>query len=249
MLFLVNFKLKTTIGLTALMWLISDICVLIMSLLMLIKNKLPNKKQILISLLFGVLIFIAYKGITISSVKVFLVMFLSSLACFSIFNRYKNNALIFLKKDNLKSVLLSIIIGLITGIVLGIVNLFLNNGTPNLRITLTCFLTALSPAIYEEIAFRTFMFALCIYFLKGDLNTKIEKFTCYFMMIIPHVMIHTPEQFVKYGLISGIISIFILALLFGLPFAFLQKKHDITSAMIAHGVVDIIRFCFLGLPF
>jgi membrane protease YdiL (CAAX protease family) len=35
---------------------------------------------------------------------------------------------------------------------------------------------------------------------------------------------------------------------FGFIFAFLQKKRDITSAMIAHGIVDWIRFCIFGLP-
>jgi membrane protease YdiL (CAAX protease family) len=134
-------------------------------------------------------------------------------------------------------------------VVLGIVNLLLSSETPNLNINISCFLTALSPAIFEEIAFRTFIYALCLSMLKGEIKTKNENFTCYFMMVIPHVMIHTPEQFIKYGLISGIFSIIILTLLFGLPFAFLQKKRDITSAMIAHGVVDIIRFSFLGLPF
>lgn len=248
-LFLINFGLKTTIGYTSMMWLILDGCVLILSILILIKNRIPKRNQILISLMFGLLMFIAYQGISFSSVKAFLTTFLCSVSTFSIFNRYENNALKILKLTTLKSTLVSIIVGLIVGVVLGIINLFLNSGTPNLSISLSCFLTALSPAIYEEIAFRTFIYALCIYLLKGEINTNGQKFTCYFMMTIPHVMIHTPEQFINYGLISGIIVILILTLLFGLPFAFLQRKRDITSAMIAHGVVDMIRFCFLGLPF
>jgi membrane protease YdiL (CAAX protease family) len=39
------------------------------------------------------------------------------------------------------------------------------------------------------------------------------------------------------------------AVVFGFIFAFLQKKRDVMSAMIAHGVVDWIRFCIFGLPF
>lgn len=248
-LFLINLGIKTNIGLTAMMWVILDVSVLILSILILIKNKNQSKNQILISLIFGLLMFVAYQGISFTSVKVFLVTFLCSLATFSIFNIYENNVVKILKLTTIKSVLTSIIIGLIVGIVLGIVNLFLNSGTPNFNISLSYFLTSLSPAIYEEIAFRTFIYALCLYLLKGKINTKGEKFSCYFMMIIPHVMVHTPDQFINYGFISGIISILLLALLFGLPFALLQRKRDLTSAMIAHGVVDVIRFCFFGLPF
>ena len=246
-LFLINFGLKTNISYTAMMWLILDVCVLIFSILMLIRNRIPKRKQILISLMFGLLMFVSYQEISLSSARVFLTTFVCSLAMFSIFNIYENNSVKILKLTTLKSILVSIILGFIVGVALGIINVFLNSGTPNLSIKLAYFLTALSPAIYEEIAFRTFIYALCLYMLKGKINTNIEKFTCYFMMIIPHVMIHTPEQFINYGFVSGIIGILILALLFGLPFAILQRKRDIISAMIAHGIVDIIRFCFFGI--
>jgi ABC-type amino acid transport system permease subunit len=154
-----------------------------------------------------------------------------------------------IKATTTKAIIVSILIGLGVGIPLGIVNLFLNSAAPNLKITLSCFLTALSPGIYEEMAMRTFIYALCLYFLKGEIRSKGENFSYYFMMVLPHVMIHTPQQFINYGLISGIVSILILGILFGLPFAILQRKRDITSAMLAHGVVDIIRFCFFGIPY
>lgn len=249
LLFIINFGLNANIGHTEMMWLMLDACVLILAIIILIKNKTQSKKQRLISLTYGLLMFIAYQGIKFSSVLTFLITFLCSLATFSIFNRYGNNAVKILKSTTIKPIFVSIIIGLMVGIILGIVNLLLNNRTTDFKISLSCFLTALSPAIYEEIALRTFIYALCINLLEGQVNTKGEKFVCYFMMIIPHTMIHTPEQFINYGLVSGVISILILALLFGLPFALLQRKRDITSAMIAHGVVDIIQFCFLGLPY
>lgn len=249
LLFITNFQLTTTIGYTAMMWLILDVCVLSLSIFMLIKNRLPNKKQILISLSLALLMFVAYQGISFSSIKTFLLTFLCSSAAFSIFSKYENNAVKILKLATTKSIFVTIIVGFGLGTLLGIINFFLNKGIPKLSISLSCFLTALSPAIYEEIALRTFIYAVCLYFLKGEINTKSKNFACYFMMIIPHVMIHTPEQFIKNGLISGVMSILILALLFGLPFALLQRKRDLTSAMIAHGVVDVIRFCFFGLPY
>jgi len=69
------------------------------------------------------------------------------------------------------------------------------------------------------------------------------------MMIMPHVMVHTPDVFINHGLISGIINNLLLALLFGLPFSLLQRKQDLTSAIIAHGVVVLIRFCAIGMVF
>lgn len=69
------------------------------------------------------------------------------------------------------------------------------------------------------------------------------------MMVIPHVLIHTPEAFMSKGVISGLVVVILYTVIFGLPFAYLQWKRDVTSAMIGHGVVDFIRFCLFGLPF
>jgi hypothetical protein len=248
-LFVLNLVLDTNIGPTSMMWLLFDACILIFSIIMLVKNKLPTSTQLLISLTFGLLMFVAYQGISFSSVSTFLITLLASLASFSIFNNYNKNAVRFIKSTAWKSVFVSIGLGFLVGTVLGVINFFLNSEAPDFNISLSSFLTALSPAVYEEIAMRTFIYAVCLYFLKGEIHTKGERLACYFMMIIPHAMIHTPQQFVSYGLVSGIISILILALLFGLPLALLQKKRDVTSAMIAHGVVDVIRFCFFGLPY
>jgi hypothetical protein len=41
---------------------------------------------------------------------------------------------------------------------------------------------------------------------------------------------------------GGVTGSITWGLLFGLHFAYLQWKRDVTSAMIAHGVVDFIRF-------
>lgn len=38
-----------------------------------------------------------------------------------------------------------------------------------------------------------------------------------------------------------------LGALFGLPFALLQRKRDLTSAMVSHGFVDAVRFTLFGL--
>jgi hypothetical protein len=250
-LFVLNLFANTGDNPTANIWLVLAVCVTILSVVMLIKNKLPEKKQILISLLFGLSLFAAYtitfKTIGFSSVQVPVVTIVCALASFSVFNTYRDKAIKLLKSGSLKSVCLSISIGAAVGIIWGIANLFLGGNPGDIKITPAAFLMALSPGIYEEIAFRGLLFAVCLYFFKGSLDTKSKQFTCWFMMIIPHVMIHTPGIFITNGVINGIVSIIMLTVLFGLPFAFLQRKRDLTSAMIAHGVLVAIRFCVYGI--
>ena len=61
----------------------------------------------------------------------------------------------------------------------------------------------------------------------------------WFMMCVPHTVAH------GYGILETIL----LCILFGLPFAVLQRKRDVTSAMVSHGVVDAVRFTIFGLSF
>lgn len=234
---------------TVRMWLVLDVCVVVVSIILLIKNRLPTKKQIILSLIFGLLMFVAYRGFSFSSVKGFITTTLCALASFSIFCKYPVHAVLTLKNKHIKSVMFSLLIGFGVGCALGIVNLFLSGQALHFNFNLSCFLTALSPAILEEVCYRLLLFAYCLSLLGGEIQSKSENFWCYFMMIIPHVLIHTPDIFLSYGVVSGAVNILMLCLIFGLPFAILQLKRDLTSAMIAHGMVDVIRFSFLGVPF
>ncbi|MEI2398162.1 hypothetical protein NYE33_00110 [Paenibacillus sp. FSL R10-2199] len=51
-----------------------------------------------------------------------------------------------------------------------------------------------------------------------------------------------PIQCLRRNEKGGVTGSITWGLLFGLHFAYLQWKRDVTSAMIAHGVVDFIRF-------
>ena len=78
--------------------------------------------------------------------------------------------------------------------------------------------------------------AFCVWYADGEMNFY-QKFTMYFMMCVPHAAVH------GYQLIETIV----LCVLFGLPFAILQRKRDIASAMISHGIVDAVRFTLMGI--
>lgn len=234
---------------TSRMWLTLDLCVTAVSVFLLVKNKLPTKAQMGLSLTLGLLMFVAYRGVNFSSVKGFLTTTLCAMASFAVFRKYPANAVLPIKAKTFKQVLLSLLIGLGVGGVFGVVNLLLSGQSVRFQCNWSVLLTALSPAILEEVCYRLLLFAYCLYLLKGNVTNRIQNFWCYFMMIMPHVLIHTPETFLSYGIVSGVWNVFLLSLIFGLPFALLQRKRDLTSAMIAHGMVDIIRFSFLGLPF
>lgn len=91
------------------------------------------------------------------------------------------------------------------------------------------------------------MFAICVYLLKGNPKSKTENFLCYIIIVIPHVLLHFPDMIATTGVSSIMGSVIVLSLLFVLPFALLQRKRDLFSAIVAHTLVDLIRFICLGI--
>ena len=66
-------------------------------------------------------------------------------------------------------------------------------------------------------------------------------------MIVPHVLVH--QLFLlNPNILELFISVLLYVAVFGLIFAILQRKRDLLSAMISHGLVDVIRFMIFGLP-
>lgn len=161
------------------MWLVLNVYVAILSIIILIKIGLPKKNQIIISLIFGLLMFLAYQGVSLTSLKTFFVTFLCALATFKIFEKHNEHSLKFIKSTVLKSIIASLIIGLVSGLVLGAINLFLAQEILTFQFELSALFTALSPAIFEEIAFRAFLYAFCIYLLNGNINSKAKGFGIY----------------------------------------------------------------------
>lgn len=148
---------------------------------------------------------------------------------------YKNN-----KKNNfLNSILLIFVIG---GI-LAIINVILAMGsmTINVSFKFKWIFDALCAGIFEEIFFRLFLFALCIHLGNNKPLTTLQNIICYLIMIIPHVLIHFNLQTIH------IDSVITLSILFGIPFAIMQRKFNLISAIGSHAFVDIVRFCIFSI--
>lgn len=253
LLFILNFGIDFTTSQVSDMWLILSAYALALSVILLIRFKLPSGKYFITAFILAGLVYFSYVSIgffaSFSQIRGTVSTFLAVLASMSVFQRISKDELVFIKQKNTKGVLTSVGIGIIVSIILGIINTFLlsSNQTVNPKFSIACFLVALSPAIYEEIALRTLFCAFCRSILANTSATKGQTFACYTAMILPHALAHTPDYFINGGLINGLISTVLLCCIFGLPFALLQKKRDILSAMTAHGMVDVIRFILFGI--
>lgn len=208
--------------------------VLVIAVLFIIKNRNITKIDVLTGTILGL--------IAIPS-NLFMGLFtiIAYIGGISIFKRSKNQIVLFASNKS-KEIIKSIIIALVVGIILGIINLFLAKGSMSINpsMELKWIIDALRAGITEEIIFRFFFFAICVYFAKDKNMSRIESGVCYLIMILPHVLFHFDRS------TFNIFGVIILFLLFGLPFAMMQRKRDLVSAIGAHTVVDLIRFIALG---
>lgn len=212
---------------------------------LLIKNKLPSVKYIIISVCFALAVSLCYLAISFKFgtfvfqfLTIGLSTLLSSLAVFSVMEKCGGFYLIYKRADGRSGFMLSLLIAILSGAILSFINYLLmkRNCQIDFAITLKRLAIVLSPAIYEEFACRAIFMAFCIY-LFGTAPTKFQFFTMWFMMTFPHTLAHHQNLF----------ATLILCILFGLPFAILQKKRDVFSAMVSHGLVDAVRFALFGI--
>ena len=216
-----------------------------LAIFLLARNKLPSAKYIIISVCFALAVSLCYLAISFN-LGTFVFQFLAtglptllcSLAVFSVMEKCGGFYLIHKKADGRSGFALSLLIAIFVGAVLSFVNYLLmkSNGQIDFAITLKRLTIVLSPAIYEEFVCRAIFMAFCIY-IFGETPTKFQLFTMWFMMTFPHTLSHHQNLF----------ATLLLCILFGLPFALLQKKRDIFSAMVSHGLVDAVRFALFGI--
>ncbi|WP_394271297.1 type II CAAX prenyl endopeptidase Rce1 family protein [Anaerococcus nagyae] len=215
---------------------IFSLAILIPSVYLLIKFKNePNSKDLIISLilanaggLYGMV-----RADYFSGPLVIGMVMSGYMGAVSVFRKYVlGNKII--RTNYIKSIGLGVILGL----VLGYINIKLAGISNNPVLTPDAIAMALYAGIWEEVGIRFILYALAIYILKGEAKTKYEKFLIYTIMVAPHVLAHG---------IMRLDSFVCLILLFGLPMSILQRKVDLTSAIIVHTLVDLIRFVYLGI--
>lgn len=210
-----------------------------------------NNKQVLWCILWGVVSFVIMirrkniqKGDVIiacilaglcmpSSIPMGIFVVPTYLASMSVFKESRHKIVLYhnKKKGNLLFTLLLIIV--IGGILAGL-NVQSQDMNPSVK--LQWVFDALRAGIDEEILFRMFFFAMCVAITKNAELTKVQNVLCYAIMVIPHVLIHFNTTTINAG------SVIVLVIFFGLPFAMMQRKHNLVSAIGSHALVDLVRF-------
>ena len=211
-------------------WLVLAFISCVIAVVLLVKNKLPSKKYIVISAVMAIAATVGYLVDDNEGVITLLAggliagipTLLTSLAVFSVMEKTKAYSLLADKKWY--SVLLSIVIGVVVGSLFSFVNTFVYTDMNYVWLS-----TWPAPAIYEVMAFRSVFMAYCVYFSHGEKMKGFSLFTMYFMMIAPHTVAY--EYDLKITVAADVI--------FGLILAVLHRKRDIASAIITRGVMDM----------
>lgn len=236
------------------LWLELSFLSLIVSVVILVRNHFPQKKYLVLSSVLSLLYLVSdIFRFNVFTVIQGIILFLSCCASCSLFDKCGKDSLRWIKNEKKRDVFLSIVIGIVCGMLWGGINYLLMKGSNPVVQTnaFKALIISLNPAIFEEVACRCVFFAFCLSMAGGELTGKFQRFTGWCMMIVPHILPHMLFD-VKNGIVESIllwlIYLMLYIVVFGFVFAFLQKKRDIASAMIAHGIVDWIRFCIFGLP-
>ena len=212
----------------------------VMSVYLMIKNGLPSGKGIIISaVLTGLVLFsglTAHMNGDLGTVLFTSTTLLSSLAVISVSE--KNEDVKLLRAADAKNILLSLLIGAAVAVPLILINTYFmsQSGTIEPSFGIDKIIMAIHPGIAEDMAFRAVFMAFCVYISDGKM-TKGQTVSMYIMMTIPHGLWHGNMDF---------FSCIMAAVIFGIPFALLQRKRDVTSAMFSHFLVDAVRFVLFG---
>lgn len=225
------FALFTAIFKMMILWFI---LVLMLSIFLIYRNKNKiNKRDIIISLFLSIITMISnmFMG--------FFVMptYLASIAVM----RGSDKEILLYRHGNKRKLHWTLCCIFVFGGILACINLLLasQNYHINLSIQPYYIFDALRAGIFEEIVFRMFFFSLCIELTRNVVYNKYQEVLCYLLLVLPHVIVH-------FNGTIDFISVIVLSTFFGLPFAIMQRKLNLLSAIGAHSMVDFIRYIILG---
>lgn len=104
---------------------------------------------------------------------------------------------------------------------------------------------AFRTGMFEEIVFRMFIAVLLLWLIDRhqEALTKSDDLFLYLAMIVPHAMIHV--SFTD-PMPLPILTFFYYALVLGLPYALMQRKLNLTSAIGAHTLVVLVRYIYFN---
>ncbi|WP_423224983.1 type II CAAX prenyl endopeptidase Rce1 family protein [Candidatus Amarolinea aalborgensis] len=120
---------------------------------------------------------------------------------------------------------------------------YLNAGAVRFQNVFASAFEALSPATHEEIIFRFFVLALCLYLLRASPSRRWVTAAAVALAVVPHSLNHLPDLFLQ-NPPMGLAMLAATSLLFGLPMALLQLRRNLETAIAFHWLIDFVRFLF-----
>lgn len=165
------------------------------------------------------------------------------IASMAIFKNSENK--IYLFKNEKKHVLLKTVLCIVLGVgILSVLDCLrcISAGMPTVfNFNTIAIAIGLETGFFEEVVFRTFLFALCVLYTRGAKLTRLQSVLCYAVMIIPHTLAHFQFPYMLH------IPLTVLSMAVKmLPMAVAQRKLNLASAVGIHTLHNIIVFTVLG---
>ncbi|MDR1364828.1 MAG: CPBP family intramembrane metalloprotease [Oscillospiraceae bacterium] len=152
-----------------------------------------------------------------------------------------------------KNILNSVKTGILISIIPTITNIvefkFINNLSVDFNLIRFPFamFAALQPGIAEEVIFRFFLLAFVLNAFKGKLpKTNFIEFLIYFLMIVPHCLLHYQMNEFIQNPIPAILNLIYMCVFYGIPAVWLMKNKNLYAAISFHWFIDFIRFWLIG---
>jgi hypothetical protein len=105
--------------------------------------------------------------------------------------------------------------------------------------------TALRPAVLEEVAYRLLFLAVALTVFRRHFSSAMAVTLAVGLSVTFHAAVHVPELLLT-SPVSALVTAAVVGVVFGLPIALLAARRSIESAIGFHWVIDAVRFA-LGL--
>ncbi len=165
------------------------------------------------------------------------------IASMAVFKNSDNK--IYLFKNGRKHVLLKTVLWIvIAGGILAALECIRGIATdvrPVFNFSTTAVAVGLETGFFEEVFFRMFLFALCVFVTRGAKLTRLQSILCYLIMLIPHTLAHFSPQWIVYKpLVVLIMAVKML------PMAIAQRRNNLASSVGIHALSNTVIFIVLG---
>lgn len=101
-------------------------------------------------------------------------------------------------------------------------------------------LGAARAGLSEEIGMRAFLLTCAVVVLGHPPVTLAQRVSTYLVMVVPHAAVHASS------FADLLAQTLVLGVLFGLPLTLLMTRFGVLAAVVAHTVIDAVRFLVIG---